>query len=295
MSYFADATGVTPLYIPEMSREISLNDAVTVWKLFRLFLRERPDIVHTHTAKAGTVGRVGGFSLSLVDAGNACGQAAPVQVCAHVSRSRFSQLLRAPSDATVSRDRKIAGEAGYRSIDRCQQATEHRDWRDVSRRTARADQSDSAGSGSRRLCRSRVAAREVSPGALYSRRDDPRRHRRSVDRDQEPRDVSERRRAAEGNRSGLSAGRARCASSSLAMARCDESLESQKQALGLDADVIFVGSRKDPEYFYPALDVVALTSRNEGTPLTLDRSDGECASGGGDECRRSGRSVRRGG
>jgi glycosyltransferase involved in cell wall biosynthesis len=27
--------------------------------------------------------------------------------------------------------------------------------------------------------------------------------------------------------------------------------------------------RHDPENFYPALDVVALTSRNEGTPLTL--------------------------
>jgi glycosyltransferase involved in cell wall biosynthesis len=46
-------------------------------------------------------------------------------------------------------------------------------------------------------------------------------------------------------------------------------LENQRHALGLDADVIFVGSRTDPEYFYPALDVVALTSRNEGTPLTL--------------------------
>ena len=33
--------------------------------------------------------------------------------------------------------------------------------------------------------------------------------------------------------------------------------------------MIFTGSRQDPEYFYPALDIVALTSRNEGTPLTL--------------------------
>jgi glycosyltransferase involved in cell wall biosynthesis len=48
-----------------------------------------------------------------------------------------------------------------------------------------------------------------------------------------------------------------------------ESLERQQHALGLEKDVIFVGSRQDPEYFYPALDVVALTSRNEGTPLTL--------------------------
>jgi len=39
--------------------------------------------------------------------------------------------------------------------------------------------------------------------------------------------------------------------------------------LGLESRVIFAGSRKDPEYFYPALDIVALTSLNEGTPLTL--------------------------
>ena len=46
-------------------------------------------------------------------------------------------------------------------------------------------------------------------------------------------------------------------------------LEQQARMQGLDKDVIFAGSRNDPEYFYPALDVVALTSRNEGTPLTL--------------------------
>ena len=58
MSYVAAQAGVTPLIIPEMSREISPRDAITVWKLFRLMLREKPDLVHTHTAKAGTVGRV---------------------------------------------------------------------------------------------------------------------------------------------------------------------------------------------------------------------------------------------
>ena len=61
MGYFATEVGVVPKYIREMSREISWKDAVTVWKLFRLFLRERPDIVHKHTAKAGTVGRSAGF------------------------------------------------------------------------------------------------------------------------------------------------------------------------------------------------------------------------------------------
>ena len=37
----------------------------------------------------------------------------------------------------------------------------------------------------------------------------------------------------------------------------------------LGDDVVFLGTRNDPENFYPALDVVALTSLNEGTPLTL--------------------------
>jgi len=46
-------------------------------------------------------------------------------------------------------------------------------------------------------------------------------------------------------------------------------LEAQAHSLGLAEDTVFTGSRRDPENFYPALDIVALTSRNEGTPLTL--------------------------
>src|SRR5882724_4040312 len=61
MGYFATELGVSPVFVPEMSREISAKDALTIWKLYKLFMRERPDIVHTHTAKAGTVGRVAGF------------------------------------------------------------------------------------------------------------------------------------------------------------------------------------------------------------------------------------------
>jgi len=48
-----------------------------------------------------------------------------------------------------------------------------------------------------------------------------------------------------------------------------DSLEEQARSLRLQDDVIFTGLRNDPEKFYSALDVVALTSLNEGTPLTL--------------------------
>ncbi len=61
MSEFAAAHGVRPAVIPEMSREISPRDVVTIWKLFRFFRRYRPDVVHTHTAKAGAAGRAAGF------------------------------------------------------------------------------------------------------------------------------------------------------------------------------------------------------------------------------------------
>jgi glycosyltransferase involved in cell wall biosynthesis len=61
MSYFAVENNVAPIYIPEMSRELSAKDIVSLWKVFRRIWQEKPDIIHTHTAKAGTIGRVAGF------------------------------------------------------------------------------------------------------------------------------------------------------------------------------------------------------------------------------------------
>lgn len=59
MQYLADERGIEPVIIPEMSREISWrDDLVALYKLIGLMLRERPDIVHTHTAKAGFLGRI---------------------------------------------------------------------------------------------------------------------------------------------------------------------------------------------------------------------------------------------
>ena len=59
MSFVADARDVDVVRIDELGREISpLRDLVATLRLARLIRRERPDILHTHTAKAGTVGRV---------------------------------------------------------------------------------------------------------------------------------------------------------------------------------------------------------------------------------------------
>ncbi|MFN8374564.1 MAG: glycosyltransferase family 4 protein [Anaerolineae bacterium] len=59
MSYIASAKGVQPIYIPELGRSLNpLRDVTTVWKLYRLIRQWKPDVVHTHTSKAGFVGRI---------------------------------------------------------------------------------------------------------------------------------------------------------------------------------------------------------------------------------------------
>ncbi len=59
MSFVAEQLGVEVRGVSQLHREISLlRDAVATWRLVELIRRERPDIVHTHTAKAGALGRV---------------------------------------------------------------------------------------------------------------------------------------------------------------------------------------------------------------------------------------------
>jgi len=59
MLYLAREHGVEPVIISELEREISFwKDFKAFLKLFGIMRRERPDIVHTHTAKAGALGRL---------------------------------------------------------------------------------------------------------------------------------------------------------------------------------------------------------------------------------------------
>jgi glycosyltransferase involved in cell wall biosynthesis len=55
----AAAAAIPRLRIPELGRRISIvSDARAFMAVLRAIFRERPDVVHTHTAKAGTLGRV---------------------------------------------------------------------------------------------------------------------------------------------------------------------------------------------------------------------------------------------
>lgn len=51
--------GITPVEVPEMKRDISpIDDGIAYRKIKRLIEKFRPDIVHTHAAKSGVIGRL---------------------------------------------------------------------------------------------------------------------------------------------------------------------------------------------------------------------------------------------
>jgi glycosyltransferase involved in cell wall biosynthesis len=59
MGFVADELGIDVVKIEELGREISpFRDLLATVRLARVIRRERPQILHTHTAKAGAVGRL---------------------------------------------------------------------------------------------------------------------------------------------------------------------------------------------------------------------------------------------
>lgn len=54
-----DKAGVRWMLLPSLTREVHLlKDMQALWQLISLFRREQPALVHTHTSKAGVLGRV---------------------------------------------------------------------------------------------------------------------------------------------------------------------------------------------------------------------------------------------
>jgi glycosyltransferase involved in cell wall biosynthesis len=274
MGYFAESLGVRPHVIPEMSREISPKDFVTVWKLYRLFRRERPDLVHTHTAKAGTVGRAAGLLYRWLTPSALWGKPRACRFVhtyhGHIFHSYYGRwktrlfLFVEQALARLATDRivvispqqleeingrfRVGKRSQFEVIPLGLDTRAFEDW------PAR-----------RQVLRNEWGAKDedVLIG-IVGRLTEVKNHRLFL----EAAALFKKRRAFETESGGAPhAGRVRFVVVGDGHLRAD--LESHAWALGLSDDVKFAGLRDDPENFYPALDVAALTSRNEGTPLTL--------------------------
>jgi glycosyltransferase involved in cell wall biosynthesis len=265
MSYFAEELGVKPLFISEMSREVSIKDAFTIWKLYRLFVREHPDIVHTHTAKAGTVGRVAGLFYRWLTPRVLVGRPRSCKFVhtyhGHIFHSYYGWvktrvflnieriLARLGTDRIVvvseQQRREINEEFRVGSADQFAviplglDTRVFANWKERRRRfrdELGADESEILVGIVGRLTEIKNHDLFLQTAALYKERVGSHPRVRFV---------------------------------VIGDGHLRNRLEEQTRTLGLTEDVVFTGTRKDPEFFYPALDVVALTSRNEGTPLTL--------------------------
>jgi glycosyltransferase involved in cell wall biosynthesis len=88
MAFVAEELGVEVVKIAELHREIApVRDLVAAFRLARLIRRQRPHILHTHTAKAGAVGR-----LAAILAGDARPPIVVHTFHGHVLRGYFDPL-----------------------------------------------------------------------------------------------------------------------------------------------------------------------------------------------------------
>jgi glycosyltransferase involved in cell wall biosynthesis len=268
MNYFAEASGITPVTIPQMSREISPKDLLAVWKIYRLMLRERPDIVHTHTAKAGTVGRVAGMMYRWLTPSALIGKPRQCRLVhtyhGHVFHSYYGTsktklfltiervLARTATDRIVvvseqqrheiNEQFRVGGSRQFEVIPLGLDLSLFANWQE--RRAKLREEL-------------RASENEVLIG-IVGRLTEVKNHQMFL-------------RAAARLKELVASGpiQSRVRFVIIGDGRLRSQLESQARELGLDDDVLFLGTRNDPENFYPALDIVALTSLNEGTPLTL--------------------------
>lgn len=260
MSYFARAAGVTPSIIEEMGREISLRDLIVVAKLVRQLLKLKPDIVHTHKAKAGAVGRVAAMIYKW--ATPSILRLRPRR-CAivhtyhgHIFHDYYGPAL---TRLFIAIERGLARMCTDRII-----VISEQQFCEISGtyRVGRTEQF--------RVIPLGIDLEEVngSAGDLRSEL--------GIAGDQTAIGISGRLCEIKNHRMFLQAA-ARIAGEPSARARffvvgdghLRNDLEQQSRELGLSDSVVFTGFREDAARLYRALDVAALTSLNEGTPVTL--------------------------
>ncbi|MDT7688794.1 MAG: hypothetical protein QOE46_1553 [Acidobacteriota bacterium] len=275
MSYFAASLGVRPHIIPEMSREVSPKDALTVWKLYRLLRRERPDVVHTHTAKAGTVGRAAGMLYRWLTPSAVWGRPRRCHFVhtyhGHIFHSYYGRWK---TRFFIAVEQALARLATDRIVVISPQQLEEINGRFHVGRSSQFEviplgldtHAFDDWAARRAMLRREWSARDrdVLVG-IVGRLTEVKNHMLFL----EAAALFKKRRAFEAASESGTHGAGRVTFVVIGDGHLRAELEGHARALGLQDDVNFAGLRDDPENFYPALDVVALTSRNEGTPLTL--------------------------
>ena len=266
MSYFAETQGVSPVFMPQMSREISPKDLLTIWKLYLLFRRERPDIIHTHTAKAGTVGRLAGLLYRWLTPRALMGRPRKCQFVhtyhGHIFHSYYGPL-KTRAFLTIEKILARIGTDRIIVISEQQRAEINETFR-----VGRAERFSVIPLGL-----------DLSPFQDWQARRHQLRNELGLTTDNILVGIVGRLTEVKNHKLFLDSIAAfkkkfvtpteKVVFAVVGDGSLRQQLEQQAAALGLENDVVFLGSRRDMENIYPAFDIAALTSLNEGTPLTL--------------------------
>lgn len=259
MGWFAAENAVEPVYIEQMSRELSLNDAVSLWKVFKRLTSERPDIIHTHTAKAGTVGRVAGWlykwllwkDVTIVHTFHG-----------HVFHSYYGTLKTSVflfierALARFATDTIVVISEGQRS-EICEKFGVGRPEQFAVIPLGIDLTAFDGDSGSRESFRDEIGAGDDEIVVGF------------VGRLTEIKNIKLLIEAAAAYFQRAGAGLPKMRFVIIGDGHLRPELERFADELGIRTGIAFLGNRTDPEVFYAGLDIVALCSLNEGTPLTL--------------------------
>lgn len=253
MEYIVDELGVQPVYVDELQRELSFaSDALAVRRIVQLIRQLRPAVLHTHTAKAGAVGRIAALLA---------GSARPPVVVhtfhGHVLRGYFSptratvfqrieRFLARSSDALIAVSPEVRDDLVEFGIAPANKIGVIRLGLDLDRRL-------SAGKSARAAVRAELGIPDDSFLIGWLGR------MTEIKRVDDLLAACARLRA-----NGVDAYLALVGDGPLR-----EELRDLAEALGIADWTRFVGFRENVGELYSAFDVVALTSANEGTPVTV--------------------------
>ncbi|MGI8468711.1 MAG: glycosyltransferase [Pyrinomonadaceae bacterium] len=266
MNWFAAAHDVEPFYIPEMSRELSMKDAVSLWKVFQRLRREKPNVVHTHTAKAGTIGRAAGFLYKWLSPKTLIGKPRRVKFIhtyhGHVFHSYYG---RRKTQLFLFIEKILARLATDKII-----VISNQQFEEIHERF---------GVGKRAQFKIVPLGIDLAPFAENQTKQNILREEIGAESDEilvglvgrltEIKNHSLFLKVAKLFKELKNESFPKLRFIIIGDGNLRESLEKEAADLDVKDIVTFLGNRNDTDIFYAGLDIVALTSHNEGTPLSL--------------------------
>jgi glycosyltransferase involved in cell wall biosynthesis len=248
MHYLAEQVEIRPEILPQLSPHLGPSDLPAFLRLYRIFRKWKPDVVHTHTAKAGAVGRAAAFCAGV-----------PVVIHTfhgHVLRGYFSP----PAEAVFRTIEKLLA----RATDRIVTLSPALKTDLVGMHIAPPEKIDIVPLGM-----------DLEPLIRGAERRGELRAELGLQPGQPLVGIVGRLVPIKNHRLFLEAARSMVDSGSPARfvvvgdGGLRPALEALASELGIAGRVNFLGWRQDMAAVYPALDLLALTSDNEGTPVAV--------------------------